>query len=219
MCNYVLQNYQIWRITRTHCILVAGGRCEQTSAFFLKFLFQSKCICSVCGKKNADSLVCNLRVLTDAPHPPLMHLLLARNVSIRRGLDCGRRWTSFTFTPHFHHRHHEEMDVSNTLYSRHSQMMSGLTETKTQYVMKQRVTIFGTCCWLKMPQRKRIWGSFAFSFFQFSLHFPPFLFLCCSIFFLASTFGADILFPPRCHIGSGICPPWFSSLALPNLFL
>ena len=66
------------------------------------------------------------------PHSCLHLLLLVappRNVSIRvAGLDCGRRWSSFTFTPHFHHRHHEERDVSNTLYGRHSQMMSGLTK-------------------------------------------------------------------------------------------
>ena len=27
----------------------------------------------------------------------------------------------------------------------------------------------------------------------------------------ALSIGADILFPPRCHIGSGICPPSFAS--------
>ena len=136
-----------------------------------------------------------------------------------RGLDCGRRWTSFTFTPHFHHRHHEEMDVSNTLYGHHSQMMSGLTETKTQYVMKQRVRLVADWRCHKEIEFKAVlpFLSFACSF-NFLFTFAQFLFLCCSVFFLPSTFGADILFPPRCHIGSGICPPWFS-LALPNLFL
>ena len=55
--------------------------------------------CSVCEEKNADSLVCNLKVLTDARPAPASPLPPSRNVSIRVvGLDCGG---NFTFTSHF----------------------------------------------------------------------------------------------------------------------
>ena len=204
LCHFILSKISN---LKNHKNTKYCSRCgEKLWVFYLK----CQCFLNVFAQyvdKNADSLVCNLKVLTDAPPPPQSYTCSwsrpEMSVFGSRGLTVGADGPLLRLRPIF-----ITGITGRGTYQTHFMVAtckwcqdSGLTNKQTHNKICQEGLLCYAFCWLKEN-----WMCPFLSYIS-SFSFSHFLLREAG----STLIGADILFPPRCHIGSGICPLWFPS--------